>query len=77
MCIYICIYIYILFLCRSNPDELLSEIRLSEPLVTESRAVQVKQLILRLQQKLGQQDRHRFCFFKVRLWIRLTLQLLQ
>uniref|UniRef100_A0A3Q3NKT4 Dynein assembly factor with WDR repeat domains 1 n=1 Tax=Labrus bergylta TaxID=56723 RepID=A0A3Q3NKT4_9LABR len=48
---------------ETNPDELVEEIRQSEPLVTESRADQVKQLILRLQQKQGQKN-HRFCFFK-------------
>uniref|UniRef100_A0A7N8YEU6 Dynein assembly factor with WD repeat domains 1 n=1 Tax=Mastacembelus armatus TaxID=205130 RepID=A0A7N8YEU6_9TELE len=49
---------------ETNPDELVAEIRQSEPLITESRADQVKQLIFRLQQKQGQQDHHRFCFFK-------------
>lgn len=55
-------------LYRTNPEELVAEIRQSEPLITESRADQVKQLIIRLQQKQGQQDHHRFCFFKVRHW---------
>lgn len=54
--------------CRTNPDELLGEIRRSEPLVTESRADQVKQLILRLQQKQGQKDQPGFCFSKVGHW---------
>ncbi|KAG8002110.1 Dynein assembly factor with WDR repeat domains 1 [Nibea albiflora] len=49
---------------ETNPDELIAEIRQSEPLITESRAVQVKQLIVRLQQKQVQHDRHKFCFSK-------------
>uniref|UniRef100_A0A3Q1DEQ5 Dynein assembly factor with WDR repeat domains 1 n=1 Tax=Amphiprion ocellaris TaxID=80972 RepID=A0A3Q1DEQ5_AMPOC len=49
---------------ETNPDELVVEIRQSEPLITESRAEQVKHLVLRLQQKQGQQNHHRFCFFK-------------
>lgn len=53
---------------RTNPQELVAEIRKSEPLITESRTDQVKQLIIKLQQKQGQQDHHRFCFVKVRQW---------
>uniref|UniRef100_A0A672Z1J3 Dynein assembly factor with WDR repeat domains 1 n=1 Tax=Sphaeramia orbicularis TaxID=375764 RepID=A0A672Z1J3_9TELE len=44
--------------------ELVAEIMQSEPLITESRADQVKQLILRLKQKKGQQNHRRFCFTK-------------
>uniref|UniRef100_A0A4W6FSF0 Uncharacterized protein n=1 Tax=Lates calcarifer TaxID=8187 RepID=A0A4W6FSF0_LATCA len=54
---------------ETNIDELVAEIRRSEPLITESRADQVKQLILRLQQKQGQQGHHRFCFFKLKAHI--------
>ncbi|TKS81190.1 Dynein assembly factor with WDR repeat domains 1 [Collichthys lucidus] len=50
---------------ETNPDELFAEIRQSEPLITESRADQVKQLIIRLQQKQVQHDHHKFCFSKV------------
>uniref|UniRef100_A0A3B4ZLJ2 Uncharacterized protein n=1 Tax=Stegastes partitus TaxID=144197 RepID=A0A3B4ZLJ2_9TELE len=52
---------YFLNYCRQS---LVAQIRQSEPLVTESRAEQVKQLVLRLQQKQGQQNHHRFCFCK-------------
>ncbi|KAF3848039.1 hypothetical protein F7725_021067 [Dissostichus mawsoni] len=52
---------------ETSPEELLAEIQQSEPLITESRADQVKQLIVRLQQKQGQQDHHRFCFFKAHI----------
>uniref|UniRef100_A0A674C646 Uncharacterized protein n=1 Tax=Salmo trutta TaxID=8032 RepID=A0A674C646_SALTR len=45
-------------------QELISEIRKSEPLITVSRIEQVKLLILRLQEKLGQQDNRRFYLFK-------------
>ncbi|XP_024910863.1 dynein assembly factor with WDR repeat domains 1-like [Cynoglossus semilaevis] len=49
---------------KTNPNEVLAEIRRSEVLITETRADQVKQLILRLQEKQGQQNQHRFCFSK-------------
>uniref|UniRef100_A0A3P9BJS4 Uncharacterized protein n=1 Tax=Maylandia zebra TaxID=106582 RepID=A0A3P9BJS4_9CICH len=49
---------------ETNPDELVEEIRQSEPLVTKAQADQVKQLVIRLQKKQTQQDHHRFCFSK-------------
>uniref|UniRef100_A0A674C5K2 Uncharacterized protein n=1 Tax=Salmo trutta TaxID=8032 RepID=A0A674C5K2_SALTR len=48
----------------TDTKELISEIRKSEPLITVSRIEQVKLLILRLQEKLGQQDNRRFYLFK-------------
>uniref|UniRef100_A0A3P9BJH9 Uncharacterized protein n=1 Tax=Maylandia zebra TaxID=106582 RepID=A0A3P9BJH9_9CICH len=45
-------------------NELVEEIRQSEPLVTKAQADQVKQLVIRLQKKQTQQDHHRFCFSK-------------
>ncbi|XP_055752025.1 dynein assembly factor with WDR repeat domains 1 isoform X3 [Salvelinus fontinalis] len=49
---------------ETDTEELISEIRKSEPLITASRVDQVKLLILRLQEKLGQQDNRRFYLFK-------------
>ncbi|CAB1348768.1 unnamed protein product [Coregonus sp. 'balchen'] len=49
---------------RTDTEELISEIRKSEPLITASRVDQVKLLIVRLQEKLGQQDNRRFYLFK-------------
>uniref|UniRef100_A0A674C658 Uncharacterized protein n=1 Tax=Salmo trutta TaxID=8032 RepID=A0A674C658_SALTR len=53
-------------------QELISEIRKSEPLITVSRIEQVKLLILRLQEKLGQQDNRRFYLFKVKYSFHLS-----
>ncbi|EMP40321.1 WD repeat-containing protein 69 [Chelonia mydas] len=44
---------------------LVEEIRKAEPLITASRKEQVIHLILRLQEKLGQQEDHKFYLFKV------------
>uniref|UniRef100_A0A8C8GIQ7 Dynein assembly factor with WD repeat domains 1 n=1 Tax=Oncorhynchus tshawytscha TaxID=74940 RepID=A0A8C8GIQ7_ONCTS len=49
---------------ETDTEELISAIRKSEPLITASRVDQVKLLIVRLQEKLGQQDNRRFCLFK-------------
>ncbi|RXM36833.1 Dynein assembly factor with WDR repeat domains 1, partial [Acipenser ruthenus] len=46
-------------------DALVEEIKKTEPLITASRTEQVKQLLQRLQEKLGQQDDHKFYLFKV------------
>lgn len=43
----------------------MAEIRRTEPLVTESRAEQVKQLVLRLKQKLFQREPQSVYLFKV------------
>uniref|UniRef100_A0A8C7UQ65 WD repeat-containing protein 69 n=1 Tax=Oncorhynchus mykiss TaxID=8022 RepID=A0A8C7UQ65_ONCMY len=51
---------------RTDTKELISEIRESEPLIKVSRIKQVKLLILRLQEKLGQQDNCRFYLSKVK-----------
>ncbi|KAL6478534.1 hypothetical protein MHYP_G00119670 [Metynnis hypsauchen] len=45
-------------------NEVLSEIRRVEPLITASRAEQVKILIQRLQDKLRQSDHRKFYLFK-------------
>ncbi|XP_072266205.1 dynein assembly factor with WD repeat domains 1 [Pyxicephalus adspersus] len=49
----------------TNVDLLVEEIQKVEPLITASRTQQVKQLLLRLQEKIGQQDHHKFYLFKV------------
>jgi hypothetical protein len=51
--------------CSSDPDELVAEIRETEPLVTETRVEQVKLLILRLKQKLSQREHQNVYLFKV------------
>ncbi|KAF5907861.1 dynein assembly factor with WDR repeat domains 1 [Clarias magur] len=48
----------------TNVNELLSEIRRIEPLITDSRTDQVKVLIKRLQDKLSQPDERNFYLFK-------------
>ncbi|XP_030071517.1 dynein assembly factor with WDR repeat domains 1-like [Microcaecilia unicolor] len=53
-------------------DTLVEEIRRAEPLVTVSRIQQVKYLIVRLQEKLSQQDDHKFYLFKVRIAFKIT-----
>uniref|UniRef100_A0AAY5LBQ9 Dynein assembly factor with WDR repeat domains 1 n=1 Tax=Esox lucius TaxID=8010 RepID=A0AAY5LBQ9_ESOLU len=50
---------------ETDTEELISQIRKSEPLITASRIGQVKLLILRLQEKLSQQDNRRFYLFKM------------
>jgi dynein assembly factor with WDR repeat domains 1 len=42
------------------------EIQKAEPLITASRTEQVKLLVERLQEKLGQHSNHTFYLFKVR-----------
>lgn len=54
------------FCCSTDIDALVEEIKKTEPLITASRTEQVKQLLQRLQEKLGQQDDHKFYLFKVR-----------
>ncbi|XP_075793735.1 dynein assembly factor with WD repeat domains 1 isoform X4 [Pelodiscus sinensis] len=49
----------------TNVGALVEEIRKAEPLITASRKEQVIHLILRLQEKLGQQEDHKFYLFKV------------
>ncbi|KAG7265976.1 hypothetical protein CRUP_022681 [Coryphaenoides rupestris] len=49
---------------KTDPDALVAEIRRTEPLVTESRAEQVKQLVLRLKQKLSQREPQSVYLFK-------------
>lgn len=53
----------------TDPDELLVEIQQSEPLITESRTEQVRELIHRLQQK--QAHNGSFSLHQVRLSITL------
>ncbi|KAG2462271.1 DAW1 factor, partial [Polypterus senegalus] len=50
---------------ETDISALVEEIKKTEPLITPPRTEQVKQLIQRLQEKLGQQDDHRFFLFKV------------
>lgn len=56
-----------LFLVNFSTDvnALVEEIQKAEPLITASRANQVKLLIQRLQNKLGQYSNHKFYLFKV------------
>uniref|UniRef100_A0A3B4AHS2 Uncharacterized protein n=1 Tax=Periophthalmus magnuspinnatus TaxID=409849 RepID=A0A3B4AHS2_9GOBI len=46
-------------------NELVKEIVKSEPLITEHWTDEVKEIIVRLQQKKTQQTHHKFCFVKV------------
>ena len=50
---------------RSDIDAILDEIVSKEPLVTANRTLQVRQLIERLQQKIGLNEEHTFYLFKV------------
>uniref|UniRef100_A0A3B4AGG0 Uncharacterized protein n=1 Tax=Periophthalmus magnuspinnatus TaxID=409849 RepID=A0A3B4AGG0_9GOBI len=50
---------------ETDPDELVKEIVKSEPLITEHWTDEVKEIIVRLQQKKTQQTHHKFCFVKV------------
>lgn len=59
------IVIYTVSHFSTDVNELLSEIRGIEPLITDSRTDQVKVLIKRLQDKLSQPDERRFYLFKV------------
>lgn len=54
---------------------LAEEIRKAEPLITASRKEQVVHLILRLQEKLGEQEDHKFYLFKVRGLFRIISML--
>ena len=49
----------------TDVDALVQEIQRAEPLITASRSDQVKLLIQRLQEKLGQHSDHKFYLFKV------------
>uniref|UniRef100_A0A8C9TEH5 Dynein assembly factor with WD repeat domains 1 n=1 Tax=Scleropages formosus TaxID=113540 RepID=A0A8C9TEH5_SCLFO len=49
---------------ETDTEKLVAVIRETEPLITESRTAQLKQLICRLQEKLSQQDDGRFYLFK-------------
>lgn len=51
----------------TDVEALVEDIRKAEPLITASRKDQVVHLILRLQEKLGQQVNHKFYLFKVRV----------
>lgn len=58
------------FLCMcvnfsTDVNALVEEIQKAEPLITASRSDQVKLLIQRLQDKLGQHSNHQFYLFKV------------
>lgn len=55
------------FLVNFSTDvsALVEEIQKAEPLITASRSDQVKLLIQRLQNKLGQHSNHKFYLFKV------------
>uniref|UniRef100_A0A672R8A6 Dynein assembly factor with WD repeat domains 1 n=1 Tax=Sinocyclocheilus grahami TaxID=75366 RepID=A0A672R8A6_SINGR len=57
---------------RTDVNELLSDIRAAEPLITSSCAEQVKVLICRLQEKVGQKDDRKFYLFRVSLSAVLT-----
>jgi len=46
-------------------NELLSDIRAAEPLITSSCVEQVKVLICKLQEKVGQKDERKFYLFRV------------
>lgn len=52
---------------RTDVEALVEDIRKAEPLITQSQKNQVVHLILRLQEKLGQQLDHKFYLFKVRV----------
>ena len=60
------------FVYRSDVDAILDEIVSKEPLVTANRTSQVRQLIERLQQKIGLNDEHKFYLFKVSVCIALA-----
>lgn len=49
----------------TDVNALVEEIQKAEPLITASRSDQVKLLIHRLQDKLGQHSNHKFYLFKV------------
>nr|KAF6449995.1 dynein assembly factor with WD repeats 1 [Molossus molossus] len=49
----------------TDVNALVEEIQRAEPLITASRSDQVKLLIRRLQEKLGQHSNHKFSLFKV------------
>uniref|UniRef100_A0A672R9L4 Uncharacterized protein n=1 Tax=Sinocyclocheilus grahami TaxID=75366 RepID=A0A672R9L4_SINGR len=49
---------------ETDVNELLSDIRAAEPLITSSCAEQVKVLICRLQEKVGQKDDRKFYLFR-------------
>lgn len=49
----------------TDVSALVEEIQKAEPLITASRSDQVKLLIQRLQNKLGQHSNHKFYLFKV------------
>lgn len=61
------------FPMRSSTDvgALVEDIQKSEPLITASRKEQVVHLILRLQEKLGQQEDRKFYLFKVRCMLKI------
>lgn len=50
----------------TDVEALVEDIRKAEPLITASRKDQVVNLVLRLQEKLGQQVDHKFYLFKVK-----------
>jgi dynein assembly factor with WDR repeat domains 1 len=49
----------------SDPDAVVRSVAAQEPLITPAREGQVKKLVLKLQQKLKQENEHRFYLFKV------------
>uniref|UniRef100_A0A2K6F3T1 Dynein assembly factor with WD repeats 1 n=1 Tax=Propithecus coquereli TaxID=379532 RepID=A0A2K6F3T1_PROCO len=61
----------------TDVNALVEEIHKAEPLITASRTEQVKLLIQRLQEKLGQHGNHKFYLFKVILCINTAILLLQ
>jgi dynein assembly factor with WDR repeat domains 1 len=48
----------------SDPDAVVRSVAAQEPLITPAREGQVKKLVLKLQQKLKQENEHRFYLFK-------------
>lgn len=62
---FITVIIFLSWQRRTDVEELLAEIQRSEPLVTESHVDQVKHLLVRLQEKLSQQDQRSFSSSKV------------
>lgn len=69
--------LFFFFITSTDVIALVEEIQKEEPLITASCKEHVICLVQRLQEKLGEQEDHKFYLFKVRNIFKMTLEILR